>query len=372
MLLLLPMLLTAATLFSAFEEQRWRPLHQLPPAQTPLFVDDGDPVTLQRAAASQLRWLRHQQPQAEASFGTATIPFRQLQKSLEHLSAFVNTAPTREQLARFLAANYRVIQAGGRKQKSGRKMLVTAYYEPIFAGDSSRTEKARSPLYRLPEEMKGEEGEPQWERRTIELSGRLAGSELAWLNDPFDAYLLHIQGSGRIRKPDGSLLTVRYAGNNGHHYMSLGKLFVDEKIMTRREVSIPAMRRWFKAHPQELRRMLFHNPRYIFFTEGDSGPPEGSNGTPLTPGRSAAIDPTILPTGSVAVLRTRMPVFTNEKISGWKEVTRLVFPQDSGAAIQGAGRIDLFLGHGKNAEKTAEVMQEPGELYFLLWKEETE
>jgi membrane-bound lytic murein transglycosylase A len=355
--------------FLFFYREPWRPVHIIAPENEPAFFDDGDLLSLRTAVESQLHWLKAKPEGTTVKLGDEEIPIALLHASLAHLSAFLRSNPTPGQLAAFLRDNYDVFQAGGRKEKRGRELLVTAYYEPIFNGDLQKTDTAIWPIYQLPEKMPRDLKNHGWSRKEIELSGRLKGQELAWLNDPFDAYLLHVQGSGKIRRPDGSIFTVRYAGNNGLEYMSLGKLFVDEKILPLEKVTIPAIRTWLAEHPEEQQRMFFHNPRYIFFKKGTPGNPVGSNGVKLTPGRSIAIDPTILPTGSLGFIKTRMPKIQNGRIKGWHKTSKLVFPQDSGAAIKGAGRVDLFLGNGDVAEKTAQVMKEPGKLYFLFWRD---
>ena len=361
--------LFALGVFLFFYREPWRPVHIISPGNEPAFSDDGDLLSLRTAVESQLHWLEAKAEGTTVKLGDEEIPVTLLHSSLAHLSAFLRSSPTPDQLAAFLRDNYDVFQAGGRKEKRGRELLVTAYYEPIFNGDLQKTETAIWPIYQLPKKMPQGLKDHGWSREEIELSGRLKGQELAWLNNPFDVYLLHVQGSGKIRRPDGSIFTVRYAGNNGLEYMSLGKLFVDEKILPLEKVTIPAMRKWLAEHPEEQQRMFFHNPRYIFFKKGTPGNPAGSNGVKLTPGRSIAIDPTILPTGSLGFIKTRMPRVQNGQIKGWQKTSKLVFPQDSGAAIKGAGRVDLFLGNGDVAEKTAQVMKEPGKLYFLFWRD---
>ncbi len=207
----------------------------------------------------------------------------------------------------------------------------------------------------------------------IDRDNPLAGSELVYLRDPFDAFLLQVQGSGRIRLADGSVKSVRFAGHNGQEYNSIGKLLVDEGKLSRKEVSIPAIRRYLSEHPGERKRILDHNPRVVFFTWGDEGNPQGSLGQELTPGRSVAIDNHTLPTALFGYLASRKPVVDSDgSILCWKPLTRFVLPQDSGAAIRGAGRVDLFLGSGTYARTTAGHMQEPGTLYFLLAKTDWE
>jgi membrane-bound lytic murein transglycosylase A len=137
--------------------------------------------------------------------------------------------------------------------------------------------------------------------------------------------------------------------------------------MTRSAVSIESIRTYFDDHPESLEPMLFHNPRYIFFDWGDDRGPRGSIGQVLTPQRSVALDHDIFPTGAIGYLISRRPVLdANGAINHWKIFGRFVLPQDSGAAIKGAGRVDLFMGSDYYAEKAAGHMNEPGSLFFLL------
>ena len=251
-------------------------------------------------------------------------------------------------------------------------MLVTGYYEPIFEGSLNQIFPYLTPIYSPPDSLVtiietnkknkrvgryNEQNEfvDYWSRAEIETQGLIKGYELAYLKDPFDAFLLHVQGSGKIQLPDKSIKSVRFAASNGLGYNSIGKLLVDENIMTLEEVNIPAIRSFLQQHPEQQRRILHHNPRYIFFNwgKGNAGP-VGSSGEVLTPGRSIAMDTASLPGGSMAYLMTRKPVIDKTgSISGWTQVNLFVFPQDSGAAIKGTGRVDLFFG------VTATMLKQP-------------
>lgn len=263
-------------------------------------------------------------------------------------------------------------------------MLITGYYEPVFPGSPTRTRPYIHPIYSPPPELvvKGDSENKRigrltpdgqvvdfWSRGEIETRGLLKGGELAWLSDPFDAYLLHVQGSGRLRFPDGSLHAVRYAGSNGLEYMSIGKLLVEEDIMRLEDVSVPAIRDYLSSHPEQRQKILHHNPRFIFFNWGDTQGPRGSSGRILTPGRSIAIDNSALPAGTIGFLVSRKPLFDrNDNLLVWEDLARFICPQDSGAAIKGTGRVDIFWGNGKYAELAASHMKEPGSLYFLVKK----
>jgi membrane-bound lytic murein transglycosylase A len=292
--------------------------------------------------------------------------------------------PSSEELRRYLATNYLVYQAGGRKERGRRRMLVTGYYEPIFEGSLTRQKPYLTPLYSPPSSLvtfTGKNGEIQvgrynldqqfvafWSRQEIETTRELLqGNELAFLKDPFDAFLLHVQGSGKIQFPDNSIRAVHYAGSNGLEYKSIGKLLVDEKAMSLEEITVPAIRTYLQNHQDQFQRILHSNPRYIFFNWGDNLGPKGSAGEILTPGRSIALDSTVLPGGSLGYLVSRVPqIGENGQIAGWRSLRRFVFPQDSGAAIKGTGRVDVFFGHGKDAEFAANHMKEDGKLYFLV------
>lgn len=376
-------LLALATASFFYFYDPYKPLHQIDPLTT--LTDDLDRDSLIRVLKTQKHYLLGQPKNNEVLIGAYHISNAWLLTSASELLEFILTDPDQDQLYRFLHTNYLFFQAGGRKSKWGRKMLVTGYYEPLFAGSLTKKAPYLTPLYMPPPQLiqrtrpdgKKEVGRynsahhftPFWTRKEIETKNHLAGNELVYLKDPFDAYLLHVQGSGRIALPDGKIKAVGFAGTNGLPYKSIGKYLVDQKIMKLEEVNIPVIRRYLDEHPDEKLKLLQQNPRYIFFQWGGNKGPRGSSGEPLTPGRSIAIDPKALPAGTIAYLQSKKPVLDAAKnITSWKTMERLVFPQDAGSAIKGTGRVDVFWGSGIYAETAANHMKHPGKLYFLVKK----
>jgi membrane-bound lytic murein transglycosylase A len=264
-------------------------------------------------------------------------------------------------------------------------MLITGYYQPLFAGSLRKTPPFLYPLYRQPASLtlrdsphKGKmligrlDGTgklvPFWTRAEIEDRNLLAGNELVYLQDPIDAFFLQIQGSGRIRLQDGSLRSVHISASNGREYKSIGKLLVDERKIPKADISMQTIRQYLRENPKETKRILQHNSKYVFF-RWEEGEPRGSLGEVLTPGRSIAIDQDALPTGAMAYIVTRRPIMDPAgTVTGWEPLGRFVLPQDSGEAIRGPGRADVFWGNGLYAETAAGLMKENGQLYFLVKK----
>ena len=360
----------------------YKPLHQV---SLTTFSDDLDRASLMEVIQSQKRYLESRAKDETVAIGVEQVSVYWLHRSLVELLDFLSMNPGNEQLDVFLQANYLCFQAGGRKSKWGRKMLVTGYYEPLFEGSLVAKAPYLTPLYKKPSSLvvqAGPDGKkrvgrydtqqqliPFWSRQEIETEHHLTGNELVYLKDPFDAYLLHVQGSGKIALPDGSVKAIGFAGSNGLGYKSIGKYLVDQKIMKLEDVNIPAIRTYLNQNPNELLPLLYQNPRFIFFKWGDNKGPRGSSGEPLTPGRSIAIDQQALPTGTIAYLQSEKPVLDSaHNIIAWEPMQRFVFPQDSGSAIKGTGRVDVFWGNGEYAETAANHMKHPGKLYFLVKK----
>jgi membrane-bound lytic murein transglycosylase A len=361
----------------------YKPLHLLEQQEYPTFSDDMGYDLLIESAIIQLAYLKKQPPDEKILFGTDSYDNKWLLHSLQELLAKLQQKPNIKELNQFIHENFLIYQAGGQTNQQLRNMLVTGYYEPLFSGSLTRDPPFLTPLYSPPKSLTvltGEDGKkkigrynsentfvPFWTRAEIENNNLLQGNELVFLKDPFDAFLLHVQGSGRIQLPDHSIRSVRFAGSNGLEYNSIGKLLVDEKIMNLENVNIPAIRTYLQRHPEQLQRVLHHNPRFIFFTWGDNLSPKGSSGERLTPGRSIAIDVSALPGGTIGYLISQSPVADHDGlITHWQRLNRFVFPQDSGSAIKGTGRVDLFWGSGDYAELAANHMKETGKLYFLI------
>lgn len=360
----------------------YKPLHRVDQEAMPFFSDDLDTGSLLISAEHQIAYLKRLPADTTVPIGGENVDIARLLYSVQFLAEKLRQNPDPDDLNSFIQHHYLVYQAGGRAGQRGRRMLVTGYYEPLFEGDINKKANCIYPIYGVPASLavRTVEGQnrigrydhnhqflPYWSRAEIETGDLLKGYELAYLKDPLDAFLLHVQGSGRIKMPDDSIRSVRYAGSNGLPYNSIGKLLVDEKILTLEEVSVPAIRDYLERNPDQRTRILHHNPRYIFFTWGDDLGPRGSSGEELTPGRSIALDTKALPGGTIGYLTSRRPVIDSKgQITGWTPMNRFVFPQDSGNAIKGTGRVDLFWGSGNYAEIAANHMKEDGQLYFLV------
>ncbi|MBU2539178.1 MAG: MltA domain-containing protein [Proteobacteria bacterium] len=306
-------------------------------------------------------------------------------ESLRSFKRIIEQKPSPQALTAILKKQFTLCQAAGRG--SDHKVLLTGYFEPLFKASLTKTATYRYPLYGKPADLvshsggKGKEKKtgrmengslvPYFTRAEIEKGGMLAGRELVYLSDPVDAFILHIQGSGQVQFGDGSRRRVQFAAKNGHEYRSIGKLLVGKGVMRREEVTLPRIVNYLKKHPEEQEGILHHNDSFVFFRWGDTSAvgPLGSLGEPLTPGRSVALDQDCFPPGSLAFLTTRKPIVNPVgEIIGWEPLSRFVVNQDSGSAITGAGRLDLFWGSGRYAEAAAGHMKHPGGLYFLVKK----
>lgn len=239
--------------------------------------------------------------------------------------------------------------------------LFTGYYEPELAGARRKSPGYGVPLYRPPAD-----GVPPYTRAEIE-GGALAGQnlELLWLADPIEAFFLHVQGSGRIKLPDGDAIRVGYAANNGHSYTSVGRVLVERGELTKAAATMQTVRAWLRAHPDQAPVILRRNARYIFFREIAGAGPTGALGVVLTPGRSLAIDPNFMPLGAPVWLDTTYPSDTPE---AGQPLQRLMVAQDKGGAIKGAVRGDIFFGGGEAALAYAGPMKQRGRYFLLLPK----
>jgi membrane-bound lytic murein transglycosylase A len=244
--------------------------------------------------------------------------------------------------------------------------LLTAYYEPLLEASRKPQGRFTVPLYAAPAGLTPRK--PWFTRQEIDThpqaQAALRGKELLYLNDPVDAMVLHIQGSGlvRVSEPDGRLRTVRlaFAGTNEQPYKSIGRWLLDQGLT--RDASWPGIKAWIARHPSRVQELLWQNPRYVFFREeplpsGDTSGPKGAQGVPLTAGRSIAVDPGSIPYGTPVWLATSGPV---------AHLQRLVLAQDTGTAITGAVRADYYAGSGPEAGELAGRLKQTLRLW-VLW-----
>lgn len=244
--------------------------------------------------------------------------------------------------------------------EDGSPALFTGYYEPELEGAREPGGRFRHPLYALPPEATGTR--PWFTRRELLEGGKLEGRglEIAWLDDPVDLFFLQVQGSGRIRLEDGKVIRVGYAGRNGQPYRSIGAELVRRGIYTAQELSADILKAWLRRHPDEGRELMLGNPSYVFFREINEVPPEdgplGAMNHSVTPMRSIAVDPSFVPLGA--------PVWI--EMAGEIRMRRLMVAQDTGSAIKGAQRADVFFGTGTVAGTEAGQLRDPGRMIVLM------
>lgn len=244
--------------------------------------------------------------------------------------------------------------------EDGEPMLFTGYFEPQLPGSRVRGDDYQHPIYAVPDDLVA--GEPYFTRREIDEDQPLAGKglELAWLTDPVDLFFLQVQGSGRISLPDGSVMRVGYGGKNGRNYSSIGMALVDKGIFERHQVSAAVIRNWVRENRKEGRALLWENESYVFFREVSEVPadrgPLGAMNRSITPHRSIAVDPAFVTLGS--------PVWIEKQ--GAEPINRLMIAQDTGSAIKGAQRADIFFGTGSDAGREAGKIRDPGRMVVLL------
>ncbi|OUS14503.1 murein transglycosylase [Rhodospirillales bacterium 47_12_T64] len=269
------------------------------------------------------------------------------------------------------------------RNNDNKEGLFTGYYEAELKGSFTPDETYKYPLYDVPkdlisvrlsdfdEKLKGTTlvGQlkdnrlvPYHERTEIE-SGALKnqGLEVIWSDDPVDVFFLHVQGSGQVKLPDGEVIRVGYAGNNGHKFYAIGRALIDEEIISRDKVSMQAIRTWLRENPERANEIMQRNKRFIFFRQIKGDGPIGAMGVALTPERSLAVDPRHMPLGVPLWLDTTWPGTD-------KPLQRLMVAQDTGSAIRGPVRGDFFWGPGEPALAQAGKMKQKGAYYLLLPK----
>jgi len=253
----------------------------------------------------------------------------------------------------FFEANFTVYAVSG-------QALVTGYFEPEYPGAKNLSKTFTVPLYAKP----ADPDLAALPRAAIDNNALYRKAPVtAYVSSPVDAFMLQIQGSGRILLPDGNTLRVGFDGQNGQPYTPIGRILVQEGDLQPNDVSFQSISAWLEANPDQAQGIMEQNARYVYLRPlgplpDDEGAP-GALGVPLTAGRSLAIDKSIIPLGTPVFLATTDPV-TGAPLQ------RLTIAQDTGGGIQGPDRADLFFGAGPDAESTAGSMQQPGQLYVLL------
>ena len=356
------------------------------------FTDDMDSASLKRAINNQLAVMFEQDKASPVRLGNFTLTRGRLVETLQAFQKLLQKNLPQEEFNKKVSKEFLLYRVGKGKRK---KMLFTGYYRPVIPASPIPTPRYRFPIYQMPEKdlqmVKKQSGirlvgsksgitkirkiqsGKNWRsltREEIDIKGALDkhGLEVAWLENELERYFLHIQGSGVLEYPDGRRQGVRYQGSNKYSYNGIGKLMIRDGVITTSEGSMQGIKKYFAQNPQNISKYLNQNKRYIFFTLSDEGA-IGSGGGELVGGRSIATDKSIYPAGGLVFIKVRQPVLdSNYKIKSWKPISRFVIDQDTGSAIRGKARADLYFGTGKEAGAKAGRYHEKGEVYYLIKK----
>ena len=365
-------------------------LKKLGPLHYPDFKDHHQYDGLIHSIKQSLAYLNRVPQDRNFIFGKDTYTAAHLINSLNRFAELIAENPSEKEINQFIARNCFVYQSIGSNWK--REVLFTGYYEPTILGSLTPSDEYQHPVYALPIDLiridlspfseqyagqsivgryTGSTVVPYYDRRQIvQPNSPISQSSeiLAWVNDPIDLFFLQIQGSGRLLQPNGDHLNLHYHASNGRPYRSIGKLLIDEGKIAKEDMSMQAIRAYLNAYPEEQARILNHNPSYVFFKTETDGP-IGYLQEPLTPERSVAMDRRIFPPGALGYIKTLRPIVAQTgQIEAWKEFNAFILNQDTGGAIRGPGRVDLFWGNGAYAELAAGHMQHPGKIYFIVLK----
>ncbi|MGF1459850.1 MAG: murein transglycosylase A [Leptolyngbyaceae cyanobacterium] len=251
----------------------------------------------------------------------------------------------------------------------------TGYFEPSYTASRVRTEEFRYPLYRRPAdlddwalphptrvELEGKDG-------LVSDRGPLQGLELVWMRDRLEAFLVQVQGSARLQLTDGTTMSVGYAGRTDYDYVSIGRELIKDGRVSAEGMSLQRLLDFFAANPAALDDYLPRNDRFVFFRETAGGPPTGTFSFPVTAGYSIAMDKSLMPPGAIALINLDWPMQTTSGDWQTQQANRYVLNQDTGGAILGPGRADIFIGTGDAAGEQAGRVNTDGSLYFLLLKD---
>jgi len=344
-----------------------------------MITDDAELKGLKETVQEQIQYF---EKQAKNTQDTQKLAYAEV--VLENLKLFhegLIQAASPQDFYRYVEDNFDFYRSSGNKGK----VLFTGYYCPLLNGSLEPSEKYYYPLYTMPadlitvnlnqfgvKERKTIVGRlssntlvPYYTRQEIDKgSSGFTGTPLVYVDSALDAFILHVQGSGIVQLPDNTLFPVQYASGNGHPYVSIGRLLIDDSKIDKEAMSLEAIRAYFQKHPEDLEHYAFQNPSYVFFQAGDKRGALGSMGLPVREGRSIATDSEVFPKGSIAYIVTERPVDRGQGVSNEK-FSRFVLDRDTGGAIKGPGRVDVFWGYGKEAEFTAGYMKSYGEIYYL-------
>ena len=361
----------------------------VPTAQWPALEDDSDFESLRTSLSQSLAFLTSQPAGKKMLIGTREVSYQEVLSTLKLFSEILEKNPDPVSIIDQVRMRFQLFQIV--IEDKAVPLLITGYYEPTLRGSLSFSPEYPYPIYRQPDDLlviepgrfsKSFQGQkwigrlagrqvfPYFSRREIDREGSLNNKnlEILWVDDPLKLFFLHIQGSGQVRLEDGAIVKVQYQASNGQAYVPIGRELIRRGILKPEEVSLQSIYAYLKEHPELQTEIMDLNPSYVFFRQAENGP-YGSLGGRLTPGRSVAMDFKWAPPGGLAWIEGVKPELDETgRIRRWVPMNRWVCIQDSGGAIKGPNRLDLFWGNGGEAEMAAGHLRHPGLIYFLLRK----
>ncbi|MEG4625672.1 murein transglycosylase A [Microcoleus sp. w1-18aA5] len=333
----------------------------------------GDKELLLRSIDHSLRYLNTSAAAtAYSRYPVAGVTRDRVRRSLDRFRQLVVSSTTPAQLQESVKREFVFYKSTGKDGKG--TVAFTGYFEPTYAASRTPNSEYRYPLYRMPPNM-ASWPKPHPTRLQLEgedalqaSKGLLRGLELVWLRDRFQAFLVHVQGSARLQLTDGSEMTVGFAGKTNHSYTGVGRELVKDGKFTLEELNLPKLREYFTNFPADMNKYLPKNESFVFFRDTNGVPATGSIGVPVTAERSIATDKALMPPGALALISTKLPYPNAAGQLEQNAVNRYVLDQDTGGAIKGAGRVDVFMGTGDLAGDRAGYINSTGELYYPLLK----
>ena len=356
----------------------------------PLFADNSEFQDLSASIDKSLLYFNKVPLKRKYHYGKDIYTADHMILSLETFKTFLENKPSAKALNEFIKSDFIVYKARGNEDG---KVLFTGYFEPIFKGGVEKSAKFSHPVYSRPQDLleiklskfsdkykehkrmmarvnDSKQVVPYYSRKQINAMKdfHIRSKPVVWLKSRIDRFFLEIQGSGRIDLGQGELLRVHYAATNGNEYRSIGRYLINKNEILKINMSMQAIRTWLEQHPERMDEVLHHNDSFVFFKKEEGGP-YGSLGVEVTALRSIATDSRLFPKGALCFMQTQLPdKKRNPSLERWEKVSFFVLNQDTGGAIKGPARADLFCGNGDYARFTAGHMNKYGSLFFLVLK----
>ncbi len=383
--------LSGCGFFKGPEEPSPLPLIKIAPRNYPQFSDSRSFEGLARSIDQSLIYFKRVPLSRRYAYEKDIFDAGHMIRTLETFLALLAENPSPVELNARIKKEFLVYKSAG---ADTGEVLFTGYYEPTYKGSLEQDDTYVFPVYSTPmdlvqidlslfsDEYKGyrrltarvnpdtRRVVPYYSRAQINtLPDFLNRAEpVAWLESRVDRFFLEIQGSGRVTLEQGGQLRIHYAGSNGNAYRSVGRYLIEKNEIAKQDMSMQAIREWLEKNPHRMDEVLHHNESFVFFKTEEGGP-FGSINVEVTPLRSIATDQRLFPNGALCFAQAALPdPDLLEPLEQWEKTSLFVLNQDTGGAIKGPGRADLFCGNGPYAEFTAGHMNTRGQLYFLVLK----